>query len=30
MFKLPHYGSMQKLREVLTYAINSNAGFNLE
>jgi ubiquitin-protein ligase E3 C len=30
MFKLPHYGDPDKLKEVLHYAINSNAGFNLE
>jgi ubiquitin-protein ligase E3 C len=30
MLKLPHYGNIEKMKETLHYAINSNAGFNLE
>jgi ubiquitin-protein ligase E3 C len=30
MLKLPHFGAdFKKLRESLTYAINSNAGFDM-
>jgi len=30
MLKLPHYGDPNKLKEILEYAINSEAGFNLD